>query len=339
MKQLIITLLGIYGGLLAAQDPHFSNPEFAPQYQNPAQTGVFVGQHRFAALWRHQWQAVPVPYQSLVAGWDAPVAAQKIRNGILGVGFQVLWDKAGDARIGRLVVSASVAYTQRIGKKQSIGLGFQTGMGQRRFDPQALTFDNQWNGDSHDPTLPTGEAFGRTAFFYPDLATGLLWRLAVSRRMHVSAGAALAHPHQPAQWFIEGGGPRLPLRWSLHTAASAPLGERWDALLQAQFMVQGPYRETLLGLGTKYHLSIQKGREAAVSFGAKYRWADAAVFYFGLDYQNWTAIISYDYNISAFRNATNGAGGPELGLIYRVVSATETGLEQEFRKGKVCPVF
>jgi type IX secretion system PorP/SprF family membrane protein len=337
MQQWLRWLVGILfvGGHLVAQDPHFSQPEFAPQYQNPAQTGVFAGEHRFAALWRQQWQSVPVPYRTLAASYDAPIAPERLRNGRLGVGVQLLWDEAGDARIGRLVLAGSVAYTQRLTDRQTLGLGFQAGVGQRRFDPGLLTFDNQWNGDLHDPTLPTGESFGRTFFFYPDFSTGILWRYATEKGMLVSAGASLAHLHRPAQWFVEGGSPRLPMRWIGHANATVPVSERWDALMQGQFSAQGPYRAWLFGSGARYHLSRQKGREASVSFGARYRWADAAVFFFGIDYQTWSAVLSYDYNTSSFRRATNGAGGPEIGLMYRVAQVRDGAPG----KGKVCPVF
>jgi type IX secretion system PorP/SprF family membrane protein len=288
-----------------------------------------------AALWRHQWQSVPVPYRTLAASYDAAIAPQRFRNGRLAAGLQLLWDEAGDARIGRLVLAGSVAYTQRLTDRQTLGIGFQAGVGQRRFDPQHLTFDNQWNGDLHDPTLPTGESFGRTVFFYPDFSTGILWRYADEKGLQISAGASLAHPNRPAQWFVDGGGARLPLRWIGHANASVPVAERWDMLAQAQFSLQGPYREMLFGTGARYHLSRQKGRETSVSLGARYRWADAAVFFFGLDYQTWSAVLSYDYNTSPFRRATNGAGGPEIGLMYRVAAVRD----ELPGKGKVCPVF
>jgi hypothetical protein len=49
---------------LFAQDIHFSQFDGALLNISPAYTGVFDGDYRFSAIYRSQWQAVPVGYST-----------------------------------------------------------------------------------------------------------------------------------------------------------------------------------------------------------------------------------------------------------------------------------
>jgi len=104
--------------------------------------------------------------------------------------------------------------------------------------------------------------------------------------------------------------------------------------LLSQF--QGPYHEYLIGSALVYKLSDQRGKEMSVNFGTNYRYSDesdAVIPAVGVQYLMWYAEISYDINLSQFEQATNGAGGPELSVIYTITKVKPPKLF------KACPIF
>jgi len=96
---------------------------------------------------------------------------------------------------------------------------------------------------------------------------------------------------------------------------------------------QGVYRENVYGTNIKYHLNKKTGNEMGVYVGAWHRTGDALAFSAGVDYLSLRVGISYDINISPFKTATNGAGGPEISVIYTI---TKVKSLEEF---KSCPIF
>ena len=77
---------------LYAQDPHFSQFYSSPMTLNPAFTGKFNGEVRFAANYRSQWPTINRAYQTATASIDFPIL-QKILpyNDTWGVGFYGLF--------------------------------------------------------------------------------------------------------------------------------------------------------------------------------------------------------------------------------------------------------
>ena len=60
-------LLGLvmYVSFLNAQDIHFSQFNFSPLNQNPANTNLFDGDYRFVGNYKNQWPTVPVKYNTV----------------------------------------------------------------------------------------------------------------------------------------------------------------------------------------------------------------------------------------------------------------------------------
>ena len=90
------------------------------------------------------------------------------------------------------------------------------------------------------------------------------------------------------------------------------------------------------GASVEYKVNATRGKELSVRLGTNYRYADesdAVIPTFGINYLSWQFGLSYDINISQFKTATNGNGGPEIALIYTI---TKVKPPKTF---KACPIF
>ena len=92
------------------QDLHFSQFQNSPLNHNPALTGIFSGDQRFAANYRHQWFSVPVEYLTFSASYD-----QKFRrdgaNSFWSAGALFNYDRAGDANLAMAHLALNGSYT------------------------------------------------------------------------------------------------------------------------------------------------------------------------------------------------------------------------------------
>ena len=66
----VLVFLMLFFTKIDAQDLHFSQFQNSPLNHNPALTGVFSGDQRFAASYRRQWFQVPVDYLTFSASYD-----------------------------------------------------------------------------------------------------------------------------------------------------------------------------------------------------------------------------------------------------------------------------
>lgn len=329
-----LLFLLLFGSLLRGQDVHFSQFYHVEAWQNPAELGLFNGQHRATAIYRSQWQSVPVPYLTFGASYEGQLLPLRLENDVWGWGMQLVHDQAGDANLSLSYLQMGTAYTKRLSKNHFVGLGGQMAIAQRRLELDALRFDDQFNGDVLVPNQVSADLANitNTSFYFVDVAFGMHWRWQRSARQYSQVGLGLWHPHQPIQRFM-GEGIGLATRYSLTGRWSFPIQDRLDAQPSLLLQQQGPYRELVLSQNWRYHLNFNKGRETALLLGTGYRWGDALIALVGLEYQGWRAALSYDINISGFAVATNRNGGIELSLqhIWRTV--------EPLPEQKICPIL
>ena len=325
---------------LSAQDMHFSQFDHSPLSMNPAYTGLFAADWRATAGLRQQWFSVPVPYTTMVAGFDTRLMRESLKEDVFGVGFQMQYDKAGTTELSHLALMGSMAYAKRLAPSWFLLAGLQFGLGQRRVNTSRMTFDEQYQGDAFDPSIAPMDLanFQRSAVFFPDFGMGTGLRYQKSERTWLNMGLGLFHINQPKQTFLINGQQRLPMRFNVHLQGSAQLSETGDLLVSMMQQYQGPYTENLLGLGWRYHLNRTKGLETALFAQSLYRWSwttssDALIVLLGLNYQNWQLGLSYDITISPFARANQRNGGFELSFIYLWHSLPSDPLI------KNCPVF
>ncbi len=334
MKRLIyIGIMIWFAAGLQAQDIHYSQFYLSPLNLNPALTGVFNGDMRFAANYRYQWFTVPVPYTTVSGSFDSKILDGRIGDNVMGAGLQFNYDRAGDSKLSSMHIIASLAYAQKINKRNFFSIGGQIGLGQRSFKTDDLTFDSQFNGDIFDPTLNTEENFPSQSFIYNDANVGVNWRFQLTERTNFNIGGALHHLTTPKVSFFDSKDVRLARKWSGNIDASFQLGTVVDFMPAFLYQRQGTYQEMVAGASFKYHLSVDRGKEVGLMIGSWYRPGDAVIPSVGLQYNNLRVGFSYDINISPLKIATNRNGGPELGLIYIIRKV------KSINPFKSCPIF
>jgi type IX secretion system PorP/SprF family membrane protein len=319
-----------------AQDIHFSQFYNAPQNLNPALTGAFAEDIRFIANYRRQWASVPVPYLTFSGAFDTKVYNKIAPNGFFAFGGVFNYDRQGTSALRWSQLALNAAYTHQLSDEQSITAGFQLGTVNRRFRLDDLTFENQFNGDIFDPASDSRERFEQSSRTFLDLGFGLNFYTRSDAGFRLNIGAGLFHLTRPAQNFYNQTDAELPFRWTGHLGGLAPLADKVDLRFRLLGHFQGVYQEFLIGTAAIYKLSEVRSKELFISFGTNFRYgseSDAIIPTLGLKYGMWYAEFSYDINISDFEVATNGAGGPELALIYTIAKVKPPPVF------KACPIF
>ena len=320
---------------LKAQDIHFSQFHMTPLNINPGQTGVFNGDYRFTALVRDQWRSVPVPYLTVSGAFDMRLSSYKYRNQFFGIGGQFNYDQAGDSRLSLVNFALNGSYAYIIHPQHIVSAGIGLGISQRRFNEEDLRWERQWNGDSYDPDLSSGEIFDATNLLFFDLSAGINYRYQVSSRTWINIGGGAFHLNSPDQSYyaLNQKDTGLPMRLAANLTSSFRIANHFDLMLNGLYQFQDPYKELVANGLARIYISNKPGKHYILDLGVGWRDLDAFYPMAGFQYNNWYFSASYDINTSFFEIATDGRGGPEIGVRYIYAKPTPPN---EFKK---CPVY
>lgn len=318
-----------------SQDIHFSQFNFSPLNQNPANTNLFDGDYRFVGNYRNQWPSVPVRFNTFSASAEMSFATLK-NNDRIGGGLVFYFDRAGDSRFTSLNTAVSFSYIKSLDKNfhHALSGGIQLGMVNRNINYNKLNFDNQWNGDAFDPNITMDENFARTRFNSFDLGVGIAYRWMKGERTNFTLGFSAAHLTQQKQTFYNDNSVRLNPRFTVHTRAQVKLSKRVDIVPELSFQMQDSKYEVDYGAHAKYYIAMHSVHTVALNLGAYGRSAEAGWLFAGMDYDNLQVNLSYDINFSKLHIASRYNGGFEVSVIYILAR-----LKKINKPGAVCPAF
>jgi len=312
---------------LHAQDIHFSQYNYSPLTLNPANTGTFSGDIRVSANYKNQWGIVAKPYRTYAISYDMGFLKSQWKKGFLGAGFQIFKDQAGSASMGTTQYNLSLSCVKLMSENTNLCVGLQGGFAQRKLNPGALTWDNQYDGMAFNPGISSGETVG-SGLTYMDYSAGVLWNYGkgelyctANNAMRAHIGLAMFHMSQPNQSFL-GKSDHLLAKYVLHTGAFVGLKNTNLSLCpDMMFLIQGQAKELTLGNLFKYNLrdaSHYTGNITgqAMYFGVHYRFGDAVILSYMLELDKYQVGLSYDVNVSNFIPATKSLGGIELSLRF-----------------------
>ena len=328
-----------------AQDIHFSQFYMAPLNLNPALTGVMNCNIRVSGNYRNQWSSISRGgvYETGNLSYDQRFTSG--RYDYFGLGGTVWYDRAGSANFNTYTLKASGSYAKRMGGNRRnshyLSFGFEAGVAQRSLDFIELRWGTQWDGSEFNPSLPNGEnEFDRTSFLFADAGAGILWFSNFGSEANFYAGAAYHHLNRANQSFSSGGSEALFSRFTLHAGGELPLNDRLGLVPGVIAMLQGPSSQVNTGASLKFKLGNSRFNSQAFHFGVWTRIAnreesavlnDAVILQTRFDYNQYTLGFSYDINTSDLAVGSNGNGGFEIALQYKVC-----GNE---RRGVYCPDF
>ena len=192
MKKLRLSFAAVLFVCVAnGQSTHFSQFYSTPMLINPAATGLTYGPYRVAANYRNQWNDAGSAYKTFTVSGDGHIMKSKLPEGnVLGLGLTLVNDKTLEGAVQGNSVALSTAYHVALDEVQSVGVGFQGTYNEKRVDFSRLHFENQYNGNDFDPSLPVGEALGDGKKYYFDVNAGAVYSFMDENRSF-TAGAAV----------------------------------------------------------------------------------------------------------------------------------------------------
>lgn len=341
MKRLLtFTLAALAFFSLQAQDIHFSQFNASPLTLNPALTGKLECTYRAAINYRNQWNAIPAPYVTYSAAFDAAIGREKFNGSSIGLGVLGFNDRSGDGNLTNTTLGLSLAYHQRIGESSFLSAGFQGAFVNSSVDMANLVFPNMIGPNGVIAGSVSGEAYEPVQ--YADLNVGMHWS-SVFDGFSFNLGGAYYHALEPNVSLLGNDDITLPARLVIHGGFTAEIGDYYSLSPSILFMNQAGAEQLNTGASLGYHMD-----EAALYFGVWHRYAgdigaiggadnqfgnsDAIIALVGIEFSSLLLGFSYDITISEAAQANNSRGGFELSLSYN-------GCIEAKRRVNQCPKF
>jgi type IX secretion system PorP/SprF family membrane protein len=332
---------------LQAQDIHFSQFYMSPLNLNPALTGVMNCNSRIAVNYRSQWASIlgSSAFQTYSVSYDQKVAVG--RNDYFGIGATFWGDRAGQADFATTTGKVSLSYSKKMGGGRKFGnylvAGVEGGAAQRSLNFLALRWGTQHDGaGGFDPAASPGESgFDRDQFLFADLAAGLLWFMVFDENNSLYLGGSFHHLNRADQSFDSTQDDLLYSRYTVHGGGEFMVGQRFGLVPGFIVMNQGPSFQ--VNAGTNFKFLLDGGRARSTQSFQVGLWTrisnrydssvltDAFILSTRFDYENFALGFSYDINTSSLNTATDGNGGFELSLQYKICGNQ--------RRGVYCPTF
>lgn len=296
----------------------------SPVYYNPGAIGQFRGdRYRIISNYKRQWGSISSPYSTIGFATDAHFFGTKERSPFWGFALGVYSDGAGSGSFKNLHFDLGTSYSVWLNKFNILSAGIMVGAGSRSFDVSNLTWDNQFDGDEFNTSIPTGETVTSGSVFHPDLASGLHWRfLNREETLRLTAGVGLFHINRPdiSMNYVE---ERLYRRFVANVGSEFSISQDKNVFLTPNIVhtTHGPHSEWLAGTGIKFHLKSvsqltdRKG-ENSLAFGLYKRMNDSWIINGQFLFKGFGIGVSYDLQSSPLRAASNSKGGPEIRLSY-----------------------
>lgn len=317
-----------------AQDIHFSQFNGSLLNLNPAFTGFFNGDYRVGAIYRTQWSAVPVPYNTISFSGETRIRPMMERRDMMGIGVVFNNDKAGDTRYrtNQLYVHGSYIYPVKEDSSLLVSAGLNLGYCSVGFDYDKMTFDNQYDGLKYNNSTPSGEQFQYFNDNFLDINLGFAAQYILNRQQRFVFGMSFQHLSAPNISYQGNDVSKLDRKLGFYGQYVRPLNKKVDLVAELMYNRQGKYNELVPHASLKYYTN--KDANQSISGGISARAVDAFIVRGGYTYKNLQAGISYDINYSRFTAATNRRGAFEIYIIHIFFKKYQTII-----KKKPCPIF
>lgn len=322
-KRLVILGLSILVAKVGlAQDIHFSQFWNSPNLFNPAATGDFNSDHRLTLQHRDQWRSVTTPYQTSGMSYDNRLFVKKGKSDHWGLGLNLYADKAGDTFMKTTSGNLAFGYHKRLTPENKFSFGIESGFRQHSISFENAQWGSQYNGQQFTPAIESGEAFYSDQFTVFNVSAGTQYAYVPHDMFEMKMGVALQHINRPNMEYSILFRDKSYSKLVAHFGSGIGLKNTNTTILpQAIYMRQGPNSEFVLGSMVRYDFGHNSKytfwkKEPAIYIGAFYRYRDAALLTFQLDWESWHVGVSYDMNISGLTMASYGRGGFEASITF-----------------------
>lgn len=318
-----------------AQDIHFSQYYSSPLNINPAQAGYFMGSYRFGLNYKNQWRSVTAPYRTFSGSFDMGLFQRNLLQDMFGAGVVFNTDKAGDADFNTTQVNLAFSYIKALNRKNNhyLSIAVQPGFSQKSVNYDKLYFDSQYNGTTHDASLPTNEYFNRYSMTYFDISMGAYWNYQLYNGLGLDAGLSVFHINKPNQSFFNEEDAVLHRKVIFFANGIFEAWQDVDMIPGIFYARQHKFSEFIFGSTFRYIKSPNPTNYTTLNLGLFFRTGDAVIVIAGFDYLNYNLGVSYDINYSGLKPASRYLGGLELSFKYILES------RRSYIKKTPCPIF
>lgn len=306
-------------GTCTAQDIHFSQFYNSPLTLNPANTGNYHGDWRFANILRRQWTQIvnKKNFQTIGLSYDQQIYifSERISIGFLGVN-----DRSGQFLLQQNSLYLSAAYHKTI-SGNNFHFGLQGGLAMKSFDNAKAGFpDNYFQDNEKAGFTPGASGTNFEKKKYPDFNTGIIWNRKFGK-FEPEAGFALYHFNSPNESLIKNDNGRLPMRQVFHFGGKIILTEKIFIMPNILIMHHKKAKDYLEGANLAYRLPKNAMAIHYVYGGVLFRNGiqrnnDAVIAIIGTQFSKLNVGLSYDVNVSDLRAGTKYRGGFEVSIIY-----------------------
>ena len=262
-----------------------------------------------------------VPFQTTSLNGEYKLAVGNSED-FLTVGGEILYDKSGTVALTATHVLPVLNYHKSLSTDRNMYLsaGFSAGIVQRKIDRSKITTNNQFDGESYDPTLPDGENFSNTGYLYFDGSAGISFNTQVGENEdnNIFLGAAYHHFNKSAKVsFYNSPDVELIPKIVFSAGLKMSVTDYSFITFHSDYARQGSNTEVIGGMIYSMKLDDPSEPHYIISGGAFIRWKDAFIPVVKLDVKPLTFALSYDVNVSQLKTASYGRGGFELSLSYQ----------------------
>lgn len=344
-KYLVLILLIVTCYLsVNSQDIHFSNINEAPLFNSPANTGFYNGYFRSIINYRSQWASMNNAFQTIAVSVDGGLFKNKKRKAFMGTGLTIFNDKAGAAALQKTNVLLNVSGIVKISNRSVLSVGIAGGVSANNANYNKLTYGSQFDGNSIDNTLASGETVVYRQFTTTDLSVGAAWEYSKVKTdqdhddvssVKISVGAF--HLTQPIQDFGPGSKYRLPMRITSLVSSHFDFEDtKFTITPTFLYHLQGKAWQFVTGSYVKYRVKsgtkvTGQKTENALGLGLFYRSKDALITGLIFEAGDWAFFGTYDINISGYRDVSKYAGGFEVGIRFNNLASSLFEARSEFR--------
>jgi type IX secretion system PorP/SprF family membrane protein len=318
----LVAVLALSLQTVQAQDIHFTQFIASPLIVNPAFTGNYEGQYRAAAVYRNQWASVTVPFVTYTASFDAPIIRDISHDDYLAAGVQLYNDKAGDGNLTNFSALASLAYHKYLGVSQNkvLSFGLQGGYSEKSIDISRLFFGDEFHNGTFNQGLSGEYPYLNNKVNFFTLNAGLSFSQSVGDRFSYTLGLGVNNVNQPQESLQKkkNNDVGLGMRNTGQLGIVLYVSDRFSLQPAVLYQSQTGASEVVGGNDFNYIVGNPEVRSVATAVfaGLWYRSEDAIMVSAGMQFKGVRIGMSYDYNTSSLKTASNGNGGFELSVRF-----------------------
>jgi type IX secretion system PorP/SprF family membrane protein len=300
----------------------------SPLQINPANAGVFAGKARIITNYKRQWESFGEAWQTIQASGDFQLGTGKSGSDLFALGFDVNQDKAGITELKSLQGNATLSYTKAMDASKShfASVGFQAGYGQKSINTSAVNWGNQWTQTGWDPTIASGDQILDETVSYFDMGLGVNYFYSRPDDMvKFYLGGSVYHLNQPKFSFLGNDEAFIDRKFIVNSGLKWHFGtaDAYSLFPNVLYAWQGPSSVLIYGADFEYRIeggsrSTGTRKYTSVAFGLYNRWAETFSPVVRLHKAGFTLSFAYDFEIGNVTRVTNGMGGMEFSLMYRV---------------------